>query len=425
MVRFIIVAALLLATGVGVAFAEPCNPNATPEAVALLDYLEEISGEKILSGQESMFNQGAVPSEQEEYIFERVQKYPAIYCSDFGDFSTENLRQRRMVVANCGKYHKDGAIIALQYHMVQPDKEDGAGFQTIQVSGYSRLGEILSEGSELNRIFKMRLDEIAKYFNAMERSGIAILWRPYHEMNCNCFWWANQDRFKDLWIYTWKYLTEEKKCNNLLWVFGVNYYQQGATGKNGPDFYYPGHEYVDILSVDVYEGSWTHGFQQHLHDDLLRIGGGKPIAIAENGKMPDISSIFGSQSKWVYWTTWWSFHDASNDQRYKSNYEHPAVVTRDELPLDKLRPTTAAERFAVSAIENTRRQITVIGTREGYTVTASKEFDIIEIISVNGTTLAHIKGNHGTFSCKRLPSGTFIIRASGKKCSVSQKCAVY
>lgn len=335
-------------------WASPSNPNAILQARQLLQYLVNISGQKILSGQESMFSDGTFPSKRDQTVKQKTGKYPALYTSDFGDVNTGNLSDRNKVVSNAIAYHAKGSIIAFQYHMIQPDLADGAGFSAMNIKGstYTHVPEILTAGSALNTVFNKRLDELAGYFKTLETAGIAVLFRPFHEMNGDFFWWSFQDRFKELWIYEWNYLTNTKKCNNLLWVFGVNYYGAAATtSKQSPYFYYPGHAYVDVLGCDFYT-TYGHSYDKRIHDELRTLGGGKPIAIAENGTMPDIPTLRATQPYWVYWSTWWGFEDAGHgntDALYTKNYGDPSVITQDEVSI----PTTAVLPFVNNFGEGT------------------------------------------------------------------------
>jgi mannan endo-1,4-beta-mannosidase len=337
-------AAIITAVSVSVLTAAPSNPNAIIQAKQLLQYLVNLSGQKILSGQESMFSAGAFPSSDDKTVYQKTGKYPAIYTSDFGDVNTGNLSDRNKVVSNAISYHAKGSIIAFQYHMIQPNLADGAGFNAMNIKGstYTYVPQILTAGSAMNVEFNKRLDELAGYFKTLETAGIAVLFRPFHEMNGDFFWWSFQDRFKELWIYEWNYLTNTKKCNNLLWVFGVNWYGSAApTSKQSPSFYYPGHAYVDILGCDFYL-NYGHSYDKRIHDELRTLGGGKPIAIPENGQMPDIATIRATQPYWVYFCTWHGFESSSSDALYTKNYGDPSVITQDEV----LIPTTAVFPFA-------------------------------------------------------------------------------
>ena len=50
--------------------------------------------------------------------------------------------------------------------------------------------------------------------------------------------------------------------------------------------YYPGPEYLDIASLDVYGE-----FKQSYYDDLLKVAAGKPLALAEVGRAPTIEIL--------------------------------------------------------------------------------------------------------------------------------------
>ena len=66
---------------------EPVNPNATPEARALLKTLCSISGKGILTGQHNFPNN---MSQHSDKVLEITGKYPAIWGSDFGFLDGED-----------------------------------------------------------------------------------------------------------------------------------------------------------------------------------------------------------------------------------------------------------------------------------------------------------------------------------------------
>lgn len=322
---------------------EPELPVKSEIAEKLLNYLINLDG--ILSGQESMywstdFTDGQLRSNYDKEIYRITGKYPALYSTDFGDFSTTTLKDRSKVVDVVKANAARGSIIQLHYHMIQPNEFDGSGFNTMHQFTLENpypaemIDQILTPGSDLYLVHMQRLDEIAGYLAELKAEGIPVLWRPYHEMNGSWFWWGNQPRFKELWIQTWDRFTNTHGLDNLLWVFSSNYWEAGWSQKD-PEEFYPGHNYVDILGVDIYT-DYQHSYSQHVYNRLLEIGEGKPIAITENGEMPDVSQIKTTQPKWRYWSTWWGFHTANNnntDALYLSNYGDDYVVKlKDNAP---------------------------------------------------------------------------------------------
>ena len=330
---------------VGGGGAQPSNPNADCHARALLQYLYDLTGTNTLSGQESMFSDSGAsvnpepfPSSRDSHVYDETGAYPALYSSDFGDVNTTNLADRQKVVDNALAYAERGSIIQLHYHMIQPDQPDGAGFDTMSQFSESNpypaanIDQILTPGTALNTEHLRRLDDLAALLDQLQNAGVPVLWRPFHEMNGGWFWWGVQPRFAELWVQMWDYLTNRHGLNNLLWVFSVNHWS-GTQG--GPADYYPGDAYVDVLGVDVYL-EYGHNYDQYVHDTLMQVGGGKPIAFTENGQMPDLPQLSASQPNWVYWSTWWGFEGADSGNTsvlYDANYGDPRVLTQDEVNL--------------------------------------------------------------------------------------------
>ncbi len=321
----------------------PVNPNANDTTRTVLQYLYDISGKSILSGQESIFWEGGYtgemlqPTVRDQYVYERTGKYPALFSTDFGDVDTGTTDGRQNIVTLARQYWKEGALIQLHYHMIQPTEEDGSGFATMNIGDYpgEYIDDMLADGTELNRIYLERLDEIAGYLQQLEDDDITVLWRPFHEMNGNWFWWSHQERFVEMWIHQFKYFTEHHGLDNLLWVWSCNWWWADADGLNLPDPHYPGHDYVDILGVDIY-ADITHGhsYDDYIYDHMMEMAAGRPIAITENGVMPDVPHIRERQPNWVFWVTWHEYEKAYNgntDEVYDAVYGDPSVITRDEV----------------------------------------------------------------------------------------------
>jgi hypothetical protein len=284
--------------------------------------------------------------------------------------------------------------------MIQPDLADGSGFSAMNIKGstYTKIPDILTSGSTLNKEFNKRLDELAGYFKTLESNKIAILWRPFHEMNGDWFWWSFQDRFKDLWIYTFNYLTTTKQCNNLLWVFGVNWYASGSTGKATPEYYYPSHQYVDVLGCDFYT-EYGHAYDKRVHDALRTLGGGKPIAIAENGTMPDLTTLLIEQPYWVYLSTWWGFEGSgkgNTDALYSKNYGLAAVITQDEVSI-----STNLVSLPIPSRTNRGDPVSLLTSRNS---------DMLALYTLAGRRIVPQPIQQGMTEFGPAPAGTYIVR---------------
>lgn len=333
----------------------PSNPAADQGAIDLLNYLYQLSGKQILSGQEQLFwdNEFAphFPSSREQYVYDQVGRYPAVYSTGFGSFHHEPddgiddaddlvlrdqiLARRASVVDAVIEHAQNKSIIQLHYHMVEPSELDGTGLRTYtNGAAYDpeNISQMLTEGTLLNQEYEKRLDEIADYLATLRDEGIPVLWRPFHEMNGPWFWWGQSTRFQELWEHQWRYFTEERGLTNLIWVFSVNHWAPDRGPEWAPATYYPGHEFVDVLGVDMYR-DLGHNFDQHIYDALLRLGEQRPIAITENGQMPDLATLRVTQPRWVYWNTWYGYEDLDTQQNlYRDNYVTlgAQVITQSE-----------------------------------------------------------------------------------------------
>ncbi|GHU14519.1 hypothetical protein FACS189441_4340 [Betaproteobacteria bacterium] len=310
---------------------KPVNPNATPEAKQLLSFLYEIKGKYTLTGQH---NFASDLQRYDNVVHEMTDLYPVVWGADFSFFamgenqakfqhcgpmnlsspfgptvenglSKETLRQG--IVDEAIKKHAEGRIITLMWHCCYPINGDECNGDDIwrltdRLPSWEEWNELVTDGTELNTLWKIQMDGIAKYLKQLSDAKVPVLWRPFHEMNGVWFWWCNkpgEDGFKKLYIAMYDYFTNHHKLNNLIWVWDTNAPRNKPGDEAGPykDFY-PGTDYVDILSADVY-GAW----EQSHHDDLLALAAGKPISLGEVGTIPT-DSVYQVQPEWAWFMVW-------------------------------------------------------------------------------------------------------------------------
>lgn len=311
----------------------PVTPNASPEALELLNYLYSISGEVTLSGQH---DQPIFGSAYNQLVYEVTGSYPVVKGMDFG-FSERNtldgINYRQQTIDEAIKYHKEGSIITLMWHAVPPTKKEPVVFRGDIQSELSTTEwhDLITPGTEINLRWQSQVDVIAFFLKQLREANIPVLWRPYHEMNGKWFWWGQkpgEDGYQKLFIMLYDRLVNFHKLNNLIWVFNAN----EITGKHISPYkdFYPGADYVDILATDVYHGN----YQQSDYDSLRKLADGKLIALGEVGHLPT-SEILKEQPEWVWFMCWVDqvFHSNSKEE-LKALYKAENVITREELILD-------------------------------------------------------------------------------------------
>ena len=141
-----------------------------------------------------------------------------------------------------------GMFSIFSFHMNNP--VTGGNYLDTQLD----IESILPEG-EYNEALKRELDRVADFFLSLKDENgnfIPVIFRPWHEMTGNWFWWgrgnADPELFSRLWQYTVKYLRDERNVPNLLFAFSTD----RASDKEYYLEYWPGDEWVDICGIDVW-----------------------------------------------------------------------------------------------------------------------------------------------------------------------------
>jgi mannan endo-1,4-beta-mannosidase len=306
------------------------TPDPSPEAVKLMEYLNHISGKKTLTGQHCVPLVGSLRL----VVAQRVTgHYPALFGQDFGfdaPGSWDGINFRQQIVDEAIRRHREGFIVTLMWHSVRPMEEEPVTFvESIQ----GRLTdaewqELVTPGTRFNERWKSQVDVIAWHLKQLKYAGVPVLWRPYHEMNGDWFWWGKKTGdtgYEKLYRMLFDRLVHFHGLNNLIWVFNANELNSNV---DPYDTYFPGHDVVDILATDVYRG----GFAQKDYDQLLALAGDKPIALGEVGGAPS-PEILMSQPRWTWFMVWGEpagmFHEG---QSLRATYESDQAVTLERLP---------------------------------------------------------------------------------------------
>ena len=291
----------------------PVTPNASNEAKALLKYLRSISGNHILSGQH---NFPATGERNTLFAAQYIGETPVVWSQDFGfaaEGDKDSYLSRPLIIEEAIRQHRKGAIITLCWHAVPPTADEPVTFQPVpgrdpqlplaSVQGKlteEQFRDILTPGTALHKKWEEQVDVIASYLKQLEDAGVPVLWRPYHEMNGDWFWWGGRYEGKYTTSALYKQLFDRMvkfhKLNNLIWVWSVD-----RPSQPGREFvnYYPGTKYLDILAIDIY----GNDFNQSYYEGLLSLSEGKPVTLGEVGNPPS-PEIIGRQPGWIYWVVW-------------------------------------------------------------------------------------------------------------------------
>ena len=294
----------------------------------VLDYLAGISGNKTVAGEQNKFNSD--PGGATQQIQSITGKTPGLWSADFG-FGQDAVDNRGKMIDEAKKQWSDGAIVQIMYHTCVPTRDelcdwDDVGGAHPQHLSDDQWGQLVTDGSDLNKAWKGRLDTLSVFFADLKAAGVAPLFRPLHEMNQGAFWWGGRggaNGTRKLWQITHDYLTKTRGFDNIVWVWDV---QDFVTLDGDINDYNPGTDYFDIAALDMYDV----GYIQHNYDLMLGAAAGKPIAIGECEQLPT-SALLMQQPKWAFFMLWPDFID-ENKSVLPGLYGAPNVITEDQMP---------------------------------------------------------------------------------------------
>ena len=331
--RALFCAALALPSAAGKS-AEPANPKANAPTRAVLNYFHELSsrtqGKRILSGQFSDFGNGANLRIMER-IHEKTGHWPALLGVDYADFPRGSLTTKNPNEAAIA-YWKQGGLVTVMAHMYNPANPKGGGLRDKGVN----LADLLKEDTETHERWIQELDLAAAGLLELKQAGVVVLWRPFHEMNGGWFWWGAQDfgTFIQVWRHMFKYFSETKGLDNLLWVYGPNHGENTAK-------YYAGDSYVDIVGLDAYTDFID---PEHIRGYREIAALPKPFGFTEFGPhasrnppgdydyrrfIDGIEKNFPKTCFFMSWNAKWSL---ATNQFTRELLISPSILNREDLP---------------------------------------------------------------------------------------------
>lgn len=279
------------------------NPYASPKTKELLNYLSDIAGKKIITGQHTQTNS----MEEISYIskntgkvpkligFELLSYSPNINYGDASDACLKEIYENRDTLDTAMDWaKKSDAILTFTFHWYSPIGGRDKSFYTENTDFDAE--KILIPDTPERTAFFHDMDVIAQHLRKFSDEDIPILWRPFHESYGKWFWWAAKGPKVacELYKLMFDHYTYHHHLNNLLWVWNCPL----AEG-------YPGDEYVDVISTDIYLSEYAETDYAKDYNELISATTGKKVAaLAEVGYIPNIRLLEQAHTPWAYFMTW-------------------------------------------------------------------------------------------------------------------------
>ncbi|MCM3171802.1 X2-like carbohydrate binding domain-containing protein [Paenibacillus sp. MER 99-2] len=401
------------------------DPEATPETQILMNYLTEVYGNKIISGQQEIYgggNDGDTELEF-EWIYDLTGKYPAIRGFDLMNYNPlygwEDGTTDRMI----DWVNNRGGIATASWHINVP-----RNFNTYQLGDFVDWKEATYKPTETNfntanavipgtkeyQYVMMTIEDLAEQLLILQDNNVPVIFRPYHEAEGNgglngegaWFWWASAgaEVYKDLWDLIYIELTETYDLHNLIWTYNSYVYSTSPA-------WYPGDHQVDLVGYDKYNTIYNRydGLSGVPNEDAITsifyqlvdlTNGTKMVAMTENDTIPSVQNLKEERAGWLYFCPWYGEHLMSTAFNYPATlttlYQSDYVITLDELPDLKVNNPNPSASISPGTVEFDKytpnqndKSVTV--TANGNTLTALRAgntaLSATTDYSFNGTTL--------------------------------------
>jgi mannan endo-1,4-beta-mannosidase len=282
----------------------------------VLGFLGRISGSRVVAGQHNR-EPSAQPTLWTDAIQRTTGRYPGLWSGDFL-FQQENIAARATMIAEARSQWQKGALVNLMWHACPPEHGEPCEWEGGVLSHTSdeEWEALITDGTPLNKVWKARLDDIARYLLELQAAGVAVLWRPLHEMNQGKFWWGGRPGPRGtarLYQITRDYLVWIWDVQDLDWSWSA---------------YDPGAAYWDVLALDMY----GDGYTARKYETILSLAGDKPVAIGECERLPTPAEL-AAQPRWTFFMPWAELvYEGQDDTQIRALYADPRVVTLDEMP---------------------------------------------------------------------------------------------
>jgi mannan endo-1,4-beta-mannosidase len=86
-----------------------------------------------------------------------------------------------------------GGLVTIDMHLPNPSSPNGGGYNSV---GNLIFSDLINNATTTGQRWRTFLDRMALGLDDLQQSGVTVLFRPFHEMNGNWFYWGSQVRRK-------------------------------------------------------------------------------------------------------------------------------------------------------------------------------------------------------------------------------------
>ena len=285
----------------------PSDKEATKETVQLYHNLKKLLNKGIMFGHQDDLAYGVgwkyVPGKSD--VKEVTGDYPAVYGFELGRLELDHPVNIDSVPFDKMKQYisdiyRRGGVVTLSWHLNNP-----LTGKTAWDPAPSTVASILP-GGEKNELYKTWLDKVAAFILTLKgKNGeaIPIIFRPFHELNGNWFWWGKDhctpEEYRKLYQFTVSYLRDTKNVHNLLYAFNTDQF----ASKEEYLEKFPGDEWTDVVGFDIYQRKNGPDANEQFVKDADRMLTTLEEIARERNKIPALTEFgYGQVPDANWWT---------------------------------------------------------------------------------------------------------------------------
>lgn len=304
------------------------TPAPSPEAVKVYDFFRQHFGEKVISGTMAAHSTNI---DEAQWVYSQTGKWPALVGFDYIDHTNPGQNWVKYnAIYELGKaYWENNGLVALTWHWRDPLTKSGAFYTKETSFDVSKISDV---NSPEYQAMVDDIDVIAGYLKQFRDAQVPVLWRPLHEASGKWFWWGAKgaEPCKALWKLMFERLVNHHQLNHLIWVWTTEDNNEALN-------WYPGHDVVDVVGMDIYPGENQHQSQIVAFENVKEIyQGRKLITLSECGSVPDPAAMYAEGDMWMWFMPWngdFTRSDKHNGADWWNKFfTYGHVLTRDKMP---------------------------------------------------------------------------------------------
>lgn len=324
----------------------------TPKGI--LKYFDRLIKDSLIVVGQACFPANLNTSEGYKTYFENLNTQTGRYPALLGLHYSQKMGQDTTIINQLAINHwKKGGLVTVGMSFNNPFFEGSDRSLAIDY-GKIDLKKLLSTApdSKEKTAYRNQLTFVSKALLSLKKAGVVVIWRPFHEMNGNWFWWGLEDAknpkkvsdYHLLWQDMHKTFTQ-MGLDNLIWVFAPSDpWNQDV--RNSLALLYPGSEYVDIVGMSIYKAPVPDFLENYA--SLKQFN--KTIVIAECGddidnqgvkvldEMDILRKYRGKAGYFLQWASWQNSklnvlvrRAIIDNPNAKEMMNHQWAVTLDEI----------------------------------------------------------------------------------------------